>query len=116
MKNNSSILAKKIVLEAQAGDEQINALVEQAIDAAISTIGFDTLGGNFEEAKKQYYNNLRKHIANQLGVDPLQVGKFITSDMHKKFAEALQKAYEALQSTPDKENPQFTDPQFLTES
>jgi hypothetical protein len=116
MKTNIAKLARQIVTEAAAADDQINVLVEKAIETALSEIEFEALKNNFEEAKKQYYNSIRKFFATQLGVEPTQVGSFITTDMNYKFSEALRKSYEALKSTPDEVDLKFSDPQILTES
>lgn len=115
MKLDVNKLAKQIVTEATTSDEQINALVEDAIHESLILISLETLSNNFEQAKGMYYNNLRDYLAQRLRVTPSQVGKFITSEMHEKFANALQRAYEALQSTEGKPKV-FTDPKFLLES
>ena len=115
MKLNVENLAKQIVTEASTADDQINVLVDNAIHQALIGISLDTLANDFEKAKEVYYNNLRNYLGQQLNVKPVIVGKFITNDMHLKFADSLQKAYQALQSTGNQPQ-EFTDPKFLLES
>ncbi len=112
---NTKSLARHIMFEA-AGDEQINSLVEKAIETSLGAIDFQTLKSNFEQAKAQYYTAIRNSLADKLGVSPYEVGRFITSDMKKAFEDALQKNYEALQPTPDQVEEDFSDPQLLTEA
>lgn len=116
MKINVQNLAKQVVTEAVNSDEQVNTLVDNAIHEALMAISIETLATNFEKAKEIYYNNLRNYLSTQLKVKPSVVGKFLTSDMHQKFADALQKAYQALQPTQDKVDQEFSDPKFLLES
>jgi len=111
---NTKDLAKRIVLEA-SGDDHIKELVEQAIESSLKEVSFETLKSNFDQAKTQYYGALKGYLADKLGVDVSEIGRFITADMKKSFADALQKNYEALQPTQDKVK-DYSDPQLIVEN
>lgn len=103
-------LAKQIISEA-TGDDVVETLTTQAMEAALAGVDFEVLKSDFEAAKRQYYTALRNFLASKLNVSAFEVGRYVTTVMKKQFEDYLQKAFEALQ--PNTKGKDFSDPQIL---
>lgn len=117
---NTKKIVQKIVQEA-TGNQIIEDLTEQAIDAALSDITFDTLAHDFPRAKKQYYKNIKEALMNELNVATESVSSYITDSMKLAFAKALEdKHKEAIEAVQGKDQDSTSDnedegPELLTD-